>query len=280
MSDSSCSCKCGFRLPSLVKKYLMAVTGLVLVGFVGFHMLGNLQMFESPEAINKYAHFLQTLPWEFLWGFRIGLVLCLILHFWMGALLRLENNAARPQKYAVNATLKASLASRTMIYTGIVVAVFFVLHILHFTVQSLEPVTKAFDYVNADGKIVHDVYAMVVYGFAAQPWYAWFYILAVALIGFHLSHGVSSMFQSVGLRNETLRKWLGCLSAIYGLAVFAGFAFLPSAVLTSKYVPCVKLFPVQQIVDKGNAWDGKSPIFVEYAKESCHEASASCPSAK
>lgn len=280
MSDSSCSCKCGLRLPSLVKKYLMALTGLVLVGFVGFHMLGNLQMLESPEAINKYAHFLQTLPWEFLWGFRIGLVLCLILHFWMGALLRLENNAARPQKYAVNATLKASLASRTMIYTGIVVAVFFVLHILHFTVQSLEPVTKAFDYVNADGKTIHDVYAMVVYGFAAHDWYAWFYILAVAFIGFHLSHGVSSMFQSVGLRNETLRKWLGCLSAIYGLAVFAGFALLPASILLCKYVPAVKLFPVQQVVEKGNAWDGKSPIFVEYAKESAKEACASCPLAK
>lgn len=273
MSDTSCCCKRGPLLSSLVKKYLMAVTGLFLVAFVGGHMLGNLQMFESPAAINKYAHFLQTLPWELLWGFRVGIVVCLVIHFWMGALLKKENYQARPQKYDTNATLKASLASRTMIYSGIIIAIFFVLHILQFTVQNLQPVTKAFDYINADGKVIHDVYAMVIWGFN-NDWYAWFYIIAVALLGLHLSHGASSMFQSVGLRNERLRGWFGCIAAIYGLAVFAGFAILPLSVQVSKYVPAISIFPVKHVVEKGESWDGQNPVFVDYAA-ACQKSATS-----
>ena len=271
MSNTSCCCKRGFHIPSLVKKYLMAVTGLILVAFVGVHMLGNLQMFESPAAINKYAHFLQTLPWEFLWGFRIALVACLIVHFWTGFVLKVENYAARPQKYDINATLTASWASRTMIFSGTLVAVFFVLHIMQFTLQNLQPVTKAFEYVNADGKVIHDVYAMVIWGFS-NDWWAAFYIIAVLGVGLHLSHGASSMFQSVGLRNQKVRGTFGCLAAIFALAVFGGFALLPAGVLASKYIPCVKIFPVQQVMEKGQAWDGKSPIFIDYGAEK-----AACP---
>ncbi len=280
MSNNSCCCKCGFRIPSLVKKYLMAVTGLILVGFVGGHMLGNLQMFESPEAINKYAYFLQHLPWEFLWGYRVGLLACLVIHFAMGISLKLENYAARPKKYDINATVKASLASRSMVMTGTIIVVFFVLHIMQFTLQNLQPVTQAFDYVNADGKVIHDVYAMVVWGFS-QDWYAIFYIVAVLCLGIHVSHGASSMFQSVGLRNERVRGFFGCLAACFALAIFGGFALLPAGVLASKYIPCVKIFPVQQVMEKGAAWDGQNPIFIQYGcdkKAVCGGAPATvCP---
>ena len=127
-------------LSSLVKKFVMAITGFVLASFLLVHMLGNLQTLEGgPHAINAYANFLQTLPWEFLWGFRCALAACFVLHFLMAYLLVVENNKARPQTYAVKKNLASTFASRTMIYTGTIVIAFGIIHILHYTMLKLNP---------------------------------------------------------------------------------------------------------------------------------------------
>ena len=256
-------------LSSLVKKFVMAITGFVLASFLLVHMLGNLQTLEGgPHAINAYANFLQTLPWEFLWGFRCALAACFVLHFLMAYLLVVENNKARPQTYAVKKNLASTFASRTMIYTGTIVIAFGIIHILHYTMLKLNPEFKVLDWVATsgmyEGKTLHNVYAMMILGFS-NTWVSLAYIFSMVVIGFHLSHGVSSMFQSVGFRDEKWRYRLNAIAVAYCVVIAAGFSINPAAVLISKYTP-LEIMPVNEVVsqiEKQKA-EGKSPIFVNY----------------
>lgn len=256
-------------LSSLVKKFVMAITGFALASFLLVHMLGNLQTLEGgPHAINAYANFLQTLPWEFLWGFRCALAACFVLHFLMAYLLVVENNKARPQTYAVKKNLASTFASRTMIYTGTIVIAFGIIHILHYTMLKLNPEFKVLDWVATsgmyEGKTLHDVYAMMILGFS-NTWVSLAYIFSMVVIGFHLSHGVSSMFQSVGFRDEKWRYRLNAIAVAYCVVIAAGFSINPAAVLISKYTP-LEIMPVNEVVsqiEKQKA-EGKSPIFVNY----------------
>lgn len=256
-------------LSSLVKKFVMAITGFVLASFLLVHMLGNLQTLEGgPHAINAYANFLQTLPWEFLWGFRCALAACFVLHFLTAYLLVVENNKARPQTYAVKKNLASTFASRTMIYTGTIVIAFGIIHILHYTMLKLNPEFKVLDWVATsgmyEGKTLHDVYAMMILGFS-NTWVSLAYIFSMVVIGFHLSHGVSSMFQSVGFRDEKWRYRLNAIAVAYCVVIAAGFSINPAVVLISKYTP-LEIMPVNEVVsqiEKQKA-EGKSPIFVNY----------------
>src|SRR5262247_2590963 len=120
---------------SLGKKYIMAITGLAMFGFVVVHMLGNLQVFLGPAAINDYGYFLQTKP-ELVWPARIALLLMLILHIWAAIKLSAENRAARPSGYGNYKIVAASYASRTMFVSGLILLAFIIYHLLHFTVQA------------------------------------------------------------------------------------------------------------------------------------------------
>jgi succinate dehydrogenase / fumarate reductase cytochrome b subunit len=213
---------------SLGKKYLMAISGFILAGFVFGHMAGNLQFFLAPEWINTYAYHLQHMPYGLLWVVRSVLLGAVIVHGWTAITLYRLNRLARPVTYAKDATVQASQASRTMIMSGLVIMAFIVFHILHYTVKNV------YDYSDLhfmlDGKEVHNVYAMMYLGFA--QWYvSLFYIIAVFLLCSHLSHGISSMFQSLGLRNEVWRYRLDFIAKAYGIIVFIGFAVIPVAVL-------------------------------------------------
>src|SRR5580765_3170395 len=128
---------------SLGKKYLMAVTGFALFLFVVGHLVGNLQIFLGPAAINSYGHFLQSNP-ELIWPARLFLLLMLVLHIWSEVNLALENKAARPIGYGEYNPVASSYASRTMLMSGVIVFVFVVYHLLHFTVQA--------QYVNFTGQ--------------------------------------------------------------------------------------------------------------------------------
>lgn len=256
-------------MSSLMKKFVMAITGFVLASFLLVHMLGNLQMLEGcPLAINVYANFLQTLPWEFLWGFRVVLALCFVTHFLMAFLLVLENKKSRPQKYAVKKYLVATPAARTMIYTGIVVIAFIIIHILQFTVIDINPEFKHLDWVATsgmyEGKTIHDVYAMLILGFS-NTWVSIAYIATMIIIGFHLSHGVTSMFQSIGIRDEAWRYRLNFVAVVYCVVIAIGFSLNPLAVLASKYTPC-KVLPVNCVIKQFEAQkaEGKKQIFINY----------------
>ena len=194
---------------SLGKKYIMAVSGCVLFLFVVGHLVGNLQIFLGPEAINRYGHFLQNLG-EGLWIVRSALLAMIALHIWSAVKLSAENRAARPIGYGNYKPVGSTYASRTMLMSGLIVFVFIIYHLLHYTVR-----VKAVNFTGYDfhdpafsepikgtfGLEQHNVYKMMIVGFS-NPWVSAFYLLGVGLLCLHLSHGVSAMFQSLGWKNK------------------------------------------------------------------------------
>jgi len=216
---------------SLGKKYVMAATGLVLFLFVIAHLAGNLQIFLGPEAINRYGNFLQSNP-EIIWPARLVLLGMVILHIWSAATLSIENKAARPVAYAEYRPVGSSYASRTMLMSGLIVLAFVVYHLLHFTVEVRYVNLTGQDFaafVDPDTK-VHNIFKMMVVGFN-NPLVSGFYLLGMALLCLHLSHGVSSMFQSLGWKNDAYRPILDCGARVVAALIFVGYASIPVAIL-------------------------------------------------
>jgi succinate dehydrogenase / fumarate reductase cytochrome b subunit len=211
---------------SLGKKYLMALTGAGLFLFVIGHMLGNLQFFLGAEAINRYAKFLQSTP-EILWPTRVGLLAIVIIHIWTSLALTIENRQARGTAYEVKELVAASLASRTMLVGGVIVFCFIAFHLAHYTLMTVQPELRNLH--DAAGR--HDVHRMMIVSFS-NGWISTFYILGVGLLCLHLSHGVGSMFQSLGLKNETWRVRIDRCGIVAAVALFVGYVSIPVAVLS------------------------------------------------
>jgi succinate dehydrogenase / fumarate reductase cytochrome b subunit len=211
---------------SLGKKYIMALTGLALFLFVIGHMVGNLQLFVGAEALNRYAHFLQSTP-EILWPFRLGMIALVGAHVAAAFALQLQNAGSRPRAYEGNPTpLDASLASRTMVWSGAIIAAFIVYHILQFTVGVEQ--LGYFHRKTAEGH--NDVFYMVVKGFQ-NPLVSGFYVLSMGLLCFHLSHGVAALFQSVGLKNHVYDKLIARVATVAAWVIFIGNSSMPVAIL-------------------------------------------------
>jgi len=216
---------------SLGKKYIMALTGCALLGFVIAHLAGNLQIFLGPEPLNRYGQFLQTTP-ELLWPARVGLIVLVMLHIVASAQLSVENRRARSVPYNHYEVVAASYASRTMLMSGLIIAVFVVYHLLHFTVQIPGINFTGQDFrILEDAKARHDIYRMMIIGFK-QPLVSGFYMLGMALLCLHLSHGASSMFQSMGWKNKYYGKLLDKAARIGALLIFLGYCSIPLAVLS------------------------------------------------
>ncbi len=210
---------------SIGKKIIMAVSGFMAFGFVVGHMLGNLQVFMGQDQLNMYAEKLQSLG-PILWVIRLVMLTAIGLHIWFGIKLKLENWAARPESYRNETTVQASFASRTMIWTGIVIASFVVYHLLHYTVRVTNP-----EYANLVDPLGRtDVYSMVIMGFSNYL-VSGFYIVAVGLLAYHLSHGIASMFQSLGLNTPEWQKRLKCLGWLATIFLFVGYAAVPLGVI-------------------------------------------------
>jgi succinate dehydrogenase / fumarate reductase, cytochrome b subunit len=215
---------------SLGKKYVMAVTGFCLFLFVIGHLVGNLQVFLGPEAINRYGHFLQS-NLELVWPARIGLLVIVALHIWSAARLSLENRAARPVGYATYQPVGSTYASRTMLMSGLIVLTFIIYHLLHFTVLVRYVNLTGQDFATfLDPEKRHDIFKMVVVGFN-NGWVAAFYVLAMALLCLHLSHGVSSMFQSIGWKNQSYRPVVDKAAHVIAGVIFLGYTSIPVAIL-------------------------------------------------
>lgn len=236
---------------SIGRKILMAVTGLILIGFVIGHLAGNLQVFQHPDHINGYGAFLHGLG-PTLWAARIVLLASVAIHIWAATVLTLENKRARGgEPYAVKHTIRATLASRTMRLTGYVVLAFVLYHLAHFTFggaqaetfkDALPRYTMQSEYriggfpVVAPGTEVLDVHSMVILGFQNAIVSA-FYIVAVGLLSFHLLHGFDSMFQTLGLRSS---RWSGGLRKValaFCVLYFLGNLAIPGAVLLGRLEP-------------------------------------------
>jgi len=209
----------------------MAASGALLFLFVVGHLVGNLQIFLGPEAINRYGHFLQS-NMEIIWPARIGLIVLVALHVWSAILISIENTAARPVGYAGDpAAPAASYASRTMLMSGIIIAAFIIYHLLHYTVQVKAINLTGTDFLTLhDEKDRHDVYAMMVLGFR-QPLVSGFYVVAMALLCMHLSHGIYAMFQSLGIKVGCCPCLPKCLAKWGSILIFLGYISIPLAVL-------------------------------------------------
>ena len=212
-----------FYQSSIGKKWIVALTGLVLVGFVTGHMIGNLQIFLGQEPLNKYAAFLQGLG-ELLWVIRGVLFACLGVHIVTTVLLSIQNNAATPQKYAVTQSQAASIAAKTMIISGLIVLCFLCFHLLHFTVLAIHPEWK--DWEDQLGR--HDVYSLVIVGFR-NPLATGFYLLGLFLLCMHLSHGIQSFIQTLGVRTRKIAEPLSTASPYLAGLIFLGYASIPVA---------------------------------------------------
>lgn len=209
---------------SVGRKAVVAVTGLLLVGFVVAHMLGNLQIFMGQEQLNWYAHKLQSTP-LLLWPARFFLLAVVVLHIFFSIQLAIENKKARPISYAVKDTVQASLASRTMVVSGILLTFFIIYHLLHFTFGLTHP--EIFHLVDAKGR--HDVYAISVLSF--QNWLlSGAYVVAMFFLCFHLSHGLASFPQSLGLNNDKYQPCLKRMAKAVSAIIFIGNSSIPLSV--------------------------------------------------
>lgn len=223
-----------FHRSSVGRKIIVAVTGVILILFVIGHLLGNLQIFLGPDWINGYSKHLHDLG-PVLWIIRAFLLVVVLAHIYYTIQLAIENRRARPQRYRRKDIVKATLASRTMVMSGLILLVFIVYHLLHFTFRTTDP---RFLTLPKDPLGDYDIYSMMVLGFQ-NPLVSAFYILGMFLLALHLSHGSSSFFQSLGLNDQKLAPRLAFAGRIFAWLLFFGYSSIPVAVLLG----WVKLHP-------------------------------------
>ena len=203
------------------KKLVMAVTGVVLFGFVIVHMVGNLQVYLGAEAINEYGHFLHTFfHGAGIWIFRAVLLAAVLLHIWAMTSLTFTNRRAREVGYRRWTARESSYASRTMRASGVFILVFIVFHLLHLTTGTVHP-----DFVPGD------VYHNLISGFQVVP-VAIFYLLATLMLALHLFHGAWSMLQTLGLNHPRYNRLRNVISVGLAVLVVIGNLSFPLAVLT------------------------------------------------
>jgi succinate dehydrogenase / fumarate reductase cytochrome b subunit len=209
-----------FLASTIGKKVVMAVTGVVLVGFVVAHMIGNLQAYLGAEAMNSYAEWLRTLlHGAALWILRALLLVSVIGHVWAATALTVENRRARPIGYRRTRRERSTYASRTMVWSGPILLLFIVYHLLHFTFGSVHP-----------SFVPGDAYHNFVEGFRVVP-VSLFYVLAMLALGIHLYHGIWSMLQTVGLSHPRYNLWRHGLAGLLTAVVVVGNISFPLAVL-------------------------------------------------
>lgn len=210
---------------SIGKKIIMALSGVVLFGFVIGHMIGNLKLYQGPEAVNSYARFLREMGTplfsheSLLWIARVILLASVFAHIVTAIQLAKGNRLARPVGYKKTQHLTATYAARTMIWSGPILAAFIIYHIMHLTTGWVHPS------FNPD-----DVYHNLVRGF--QVWYiSVFYIVAMLGLGYHMIHGVWSFLQSLGLNNTSYNTLIRRFALVATAAVVVGNISFPVSVL-------------------------------------------------
>jgi succinate dehydrogenase / fumarate reductase cytochrome b subunit len=208
------------------KKAVMAVTGILLFGFVLIHMLGNLKLYAGPKFLNSYGVFLRHVgepavpAYALLWAARVVLLAAVVLHIWAAWQLTRMSRAARPRGYAARPKIHTPYASRTMRWGGVIILLFVIYHLLDLTAGAVNP-----NYIEGD------VYHNVVASFSV--WYvSLFYILAQVALGFHLYHGLWSLFQSLGWNHPRFNSWRGGFAHAFAWIITLGNISFPLAVLT------------------------------------------------
>lgn len=226
-ASNGCCCSClKFFSHPVGQKMTMAITGAGLAAFLFIHLLGNSSLFAGPGGINVYAQTLHALP-PVVWAFRGAMLLLFAVHIWLGIKVTLENQAARPVAYARRDYLAVTLASRTMIWSGAIIGLLLIYHIFHFTVQNICPETASHALRDAMGR--PDVYTMVVSSFR-HAGTALLYIVWMGAVALHVSHGVHSGLQSLGLAGDkTLPLWKQ-IALFLAIVLFIAYASIPASI--------------------------------------------------
>lgn len=221
------------------KKAVMAVSGIILFGFIVMHLIGNLKIFEAGQFdvyrngaykpmryLDAYGYFLRHVGEPFvpaytlLWIFRIVLLVAVVLHIWAAWQVTRMSQAARPREYVSRPKIHTTYASRTMRWGGVIILLFVIYHLLHFTTGTVHPDFQ-------EGNVYHNV----VTGFSV--WYvSLFYIVAQVALGFHLYHGLWSMFQSLGWNHPRFNRWRNGFAHAFAWIITLGNISFPLAVLT------------------------------------------------
>ena len=210
-------------------KITMALSGLVLVGFVIGHMLGNLQIFlpDGKNALNDYATMLHKNA-PLLWGARVVLLASVLAHITSAVKLVMRSSSARPKQYSQRGWLGASYATRTMKHGGFILLAFIIFHLLHLTGAQLGDAKEA---CNAAGECT-EVYNNVVSGFSgSNAWIAIFYMIAQVFLGLHLTHGIHSAARSLGIANPKRMRLAEKTAVAVGMLIMVGNISIPLAVL-------------------------------------------------
>ncbi len=208
-----------FYQASIGKKAVMAVTGVVLFGYLVGHLAGNMQVYLGQEQMDNYAAFLHSMP-ALLWGVRVLLLVCVAMHIVASIQLARLKQEARPVGYIKKKDAGSSYASRTMMWSGPIIAAFVIYHILDLTTGAAN--TMQFRELHA--------YENLVYSFRRIP-VSGFYIFAMLLLGMHLYHGLWSMFQSMGFSHPRYTPVIKRAAAWVAILRVAGFISIPIAVL-------------------------------------------------
>jgi succinate dehydrogenase / fumarate reductase cytochrome b subunit len=215
-----------FYRSAIGKKAVMAISGVILFGWIFMHMAGNLKLFFGPEALNHYAEWLRELggpifPREVaLWLTRVVLLVAVILHIHAAYALTMMNRASRPIGYADRDYVKGTYAARTMRWGGVIIVLFVIYHLLHLTTGDVHH-----DFIKGD------VYHNVVTGFQVW-WVAAIYIIANLALGLHLYHGLWAMFSSLGLTNPRFEHWRRAFATVFAIVITAANISFPLSVLT------------------------------------------------
>jgi succinate dehydrogenase / fumarate reductase, cytochrome b subunit len=215
-----------FPTSTVGRKLAMAVTGQFMIVYVLAHVIGNYTIFAG--AINAYAEGLRHWPYVIvLWSSRTLLFLSVLLHTYYGIALKLENRRAKPQSYAVTAYRTASFSGRTMVWSGLVIALYLLFHLLHFTFQVIDPGLGAVNHPDNLGR--PDVLTMVVKGFH-QAGIAALYVVGVLALGLHLYHGIESSIQTEGLNSDKTLPVVVKTGMTLSILLFLMYAAIPVSI--------------------------------------------------
>jgi len=219
-----------FLKSTVGRKILMAITGLFLFCFVIVHLIGNSSIYLGVNGINAYAEHLHALP-PLVWIFRLVMLALVAIHICYGFQLTLENSKANTKKYAVQNHKEATFSSKTMIWTGLLIALFVIYHLLHFTLHITNPEISAGMAGNFDALQRPDVFKMVVLSFQ-KGLVALIYAIAMVILFLHLSHGTKSFLQTLGWNNDKTRPVLAIVSKVISAVLLVGYVAIPFVILT------------------------------------------------
>jgi succinate dehydrogenase / fumarate reductase, cytochrome b subunit len=208
---------------SVGRKIVMAISGQMMVLFVIVHLMGNSSIF-IPGGINAYADHLHALP-PLVWATRVVMLAMALFHIYFAIQITLENRAANPRAYAVNKKIKATFASENMIWTGALLAVFIIGHILHFTARVTPDIAPRLSSLSSGA--IFDVYSMVVGSFQHGA-VALLYVTAMIVLFLHLVHGIQAFFQTMGWNNDRTMPAFACGGKVAAVIFLLGYSSIPA----------------------------------------------------